>query len=221
MLLYQHHSKLNEGYNCCEIISDRCFEGSLKDITRKKRGEAESRLILNGDTLIPKDFSKDFLGSSKKKNDLGIFLSNKFMELHKTSQVLVVKIKDTVACNKTDIATESLIFHCNIEETDSKLIRHMINLCQYRYKKLIINTVDTDILKFAIAYSHKLVGYGVESYNFKFEMGDNVNVYNILQLRDTNGHVKCLALPFHHAFTGCDSTSIFYSQGNVNSWRGG
>ena len=52
-------------------------------------------------------------------------------------------------------------------------------------------------------------------------MGDNVNVYNILQLRDTIGYVKCLALPFHHAFTGCDSTSIFYSQGNVNSWRDG
>ena len=97
----------------------------------------------------------------------------KFIEFHKISQALVVIIMDTIASNKTDIATESLIFHSNIEEADSQLPNHSINLCQHRYKKVIVNTVDTDVLILAIAYSHKLVEYGVESYAVKLEMRDN------------------------------------------------
>ena len=120
---------------------------------------------------------------------------------------MVVTIKDTVASNKTDIATESLIFH-----PDSKLIRHSINLCQHVFKKVIINTVDTDILRLAIAYSHEFVEYGVEPYIVKLEMRDDAKCYNILQLCNTIGHEKCLALSFFRAFTGCDSNSSFYRQ---------
>ena len=94
LLLYQHFSKLSEGYNRCEIISDRYFDGSLKEGTRKKRGEGGSRLIFNEETLIPKDFSENFPRNLKTKDDLSIFLSNKFMEFHKTSQVLITTIKD-------------------------------------------------------------------------------------------------------------------------------
>ena len=109
----------------------------------------------------------------------------KFMEFHKISQALVVNIKDTIASNKTDIATKSLIFHCNTEEADSQLISHSTNLCQHGYKKVIINTVDTDVLILAIGYSHELVEYGVESYIVKLEKRDNAKFHNILQLRDT------------------------------------
>ena len=149
MLLYQHFSKLSDGYNR-EIISDRYFEKSLKEGTRKKRGEGGSKPIFNGAAVIPQDFSKVVLRNSKNKADVAIFLLNKFLEFHKTSQVLVVSIKDTVASNKTDIAKESLIFHSNIEEADSKMIRHNINLFQHGYQKAIIKTLDTDFLSYCI-----------------------------------------------------------------------
>ena len=61
LLLYHHFSKPSEGGNRCEIISDRYFDGSLEEGTRKKRGEEASRLIFNGETLIPKDFSEHLL----------------------------------------------------------------------------------------------------------------------------------------------------------------
>ena len=88
--------------------------------------------------------------NSQNKDDVGIFLLNKFLEFHKTSQDLVVSIEDIIASNKTDTATESLTFHSNIEEADSKLIRHNINLCQHNYKKAIIKTLDTDVLSYCI-----------------------------------------------------------------------
>ena len=60
-----------------------------------------------------------------------------------------------------------------------------------------MNTVDTDFLIIAIAYSHKLVECGVESYIVKLKMRDEGKFYNILQLRDINCHQKCLALLFY------------------------
>ena len=117
--------------------------------------------------MISKNFSANFSRKSRNKDDLSIFLSNKSIE---SSQVLVVKIKHTVASNKTDIATESFIFHCNIEAADSKLITHNKILCEHGYKKVIINTVYTDVLTLAIAYSHQLVEYCVESHNVKLAM---------------------------------------------------
>ena len=69
LLLYHHFSKPSEGGNRCEIISDRYFDGSLEEGTRKKRGEEASRLIFNGETLIPKDFSEHFLRNSKTKKN--------------------------------------------------------------------------------------------------------------------------------------------------------
>ena len=65
LLLYYHFSKPSEGGNPCEIISDRYFDGSLEEGTRKKRGEEASRLVFNGETLISKDFSEHFLRNSK------------------------------------------------------------------------------------------------------------------------------------------------------------
>ena len=136
--------------------------------------------------MIPKDFSEEVFRNSKNKDGLVSYdLVVAFMEFHKISQVLVVNIKDTIPSNKTDIATESFIFHSNIEEEDSQLISHSINLCQHGYKKVIINTVDTYVLILAIAYSHKLAEYGVDSYIVKVELRDNAKFHNILQLRDT------------------------------------
>ena len=47
--------------NCerCKIVVDRYFEGSLKEGTRNKRGAGRSKLIFNGESLMPKDFSSN------------------------------------------------------------------------------------------------------------------------------------------------------------------
>ena len=63
----------------------------------------------------------------------------------------------------------------------------------------------------ATAYSHKLGKYGGESI---LSSSKCIKVYKILQLLDTIWHEKCLALPFFHAFTGCNSACSFYCRGN-------
>ena len=131
--------------NCerCKIVVDRYFEGSLKEGTRNKRGAGRSKLIFNGESLMPKDFSSNFLANSENKENLNIFLAKKFGDFHKnSSQVLVVTLNDGVCSNKEYVFTEELIAYCNVEEVGARLIRHGINFLNrgiktYSYVQLI------------------------------------------------------------------------------------
>ena len=123
--------------NCerCKTVADRYFEGSLKEGTRNKRGAGGSKLIFNGESLMPKDFSSNFLANSKNTENLNIFLVKKFVDFHKnSSQVLVVTLNDGVCSNKEYLFTEEFIAYCNVEEADARLIWHGINLSKQGYK---------------------------------------------------------------------------------------
>ena len=69
--------------NVAKIVADRYFEGSLKERTRNNRGARGSKLIFNGESLMPKDFSSNFLANSENKENLNIFLAKKFGDFHK------------------------------------------------------------------------------------------------------------------------------------------
>ena len=91
---------MSKNYERCEIVADGYFEGSLKEGTRNSRGVGGSKLIFNGESLMPKDFSSN-LANSENKENLNIFLAKKFVDFHKnSSQVLVVTLNDGVSGNK-------------------------------------------------------------------------------------------------------------------------
>ena len=83
--IYRIIMLMSKNYQRCEIVADRCFEGSLKEGTRNNRGARGSKLIFNGESLMPKDFSSNFLANSENKENLNIFLAKKFVDFHKNS----------------------------------------------------------------------------------------------------------------------------------------
>ena len=76
---------MSKYYERYEIVADRYFEGNWKEGTRKNRGVGGSKLIFNGDFLMPKDFSSNFLANSENKENLNIFLAKKFVRFRKNS----------------------------------------------------------------------------------------------------------------------------------------
>ena len=161
---------MSKNYQRCEIVADRYFEGSLKEGTRNNRGARGSKLIFNGESLMPKDFSRNFLANSENKENLNIFLAKKFGDFHKnSSQVLVVTLNDGVCSNKEYIFTEELIPYCNVEEADARLIQHGINLSKQGYKNILIHTVDSDVFLLSIAYANKMIENGAEFINVNRE----------------------------------------------------
>ena len=159
---------------------------------------------------MPKVFRSNFLATSENKENLNIFLAKKFVDFHKnSSQVLVVTLNDGVCSSKEYVFTEELIAYCNVEEADARLIRYGINLSKQGYKNILIHTVDSDVLLLSIAYANKMMENGTEFINVNLGTGLDAKTYDFIQLRDRIG----LALPFFHAFTGCDTTSSVYRYG--------
>ena len=105
-----------------------------------------------------------------------------------------------------------------MEGADPRLIRHGINLSKQGYKNIVIHTVDSDVLLLLIAYANKMIENETEFINVNIRTGLHARTYDVIQLRDMIGHHRSLALPFFHAFTGCDITSSFYRYGKCKFW---
>ena len=202
---------MSKNYERCEIEADRYFEGSLKEETRNNREARGSKLIFNGTSLMAKDFSGNILANR--------FLAKKFVDFHKnSSQVLIVTLNDGICSIKEYVFTEELIAYCTVQEADARLIRHGINLSKQGYKNILIYKVDSDVLLLSTAYGNKMIENGTEFINVNLGTGLDAKTYDVIQLRDMIGHHRSLALPFFHAFTGCDATSSFYRYGKCKFW---
>ena len=60
--------------------------------------------------------------------------------------MICITYNDTVISNDNNVLNENLITACASEETDSRIIRHAINLRVNDYKKVSIQTVDSDVV---------------------------------------------------------------------------
>ena len=78
---------------------------------------------------------------------------------------------------------------------------------------VVIKTADTDCLIIGLGCKDKFHN----SINIWFEVGtqNNVRLISLNQLYSHIGEKICKALPFYHAFTGCDYTSSFSRRGKV------
>ena len=77
-----------------------------------------------------------------------------------------------------------------------------------------VRSVDTDVILILLAFSFmkkfKLISDDVKVW-CDFGTGDKRKTVSIHLLYEALGEGICLALPFFHAFTGCDSTTSFYN----------
>ena len=108
---------------------------------------------------------------------------------------------------------------CYYEEADSRICIHVQDALQKGAHNILVSTVDTDVIVILVgAYFtfydkfpdvNIYVGFGTGKY-FKY--------YNINNICQNLGSATSRALPFFHAFTGCDTTSQFLGKGKKSAW---
>ena len=106
---------------------------------------------------------------------------------------------------------------CQTEEADHKLVRHMIQCVSGGIKQVVIRTVDTDVLVLLIANRHYAGHFESNVYAY-FGIGTNKCYYDINAIALQLGENTCQAMPFFHAFSGCDCVSSFFNQGKCKIW---
>ena len=73
--------RLGSDFDRIDIVFDRYFENSLKEDTRKGRGQG-TRLLFNENTDIPADMIDNFLKNSENKKNLNEFFARKMIKMH-------------------------------------------------------------------------------------------------------------------------------------------
>ena len=138
---------MSRGYNRCGFVTGRYLIGSLKEGTRKKRGDDSSTMQFTGDTQFPSNFG-DFLSNSVNKYNLNQFLAHKFLVFHgeNSSLKFVVTLNNTILTNVNDLLVQTDINYCTAEEGARRLIRHAIYEAVNGLENIAIRTVDSDVL---------------------------------------------------------------------------
>ena len=127
-MTFYHVQSLTSSFDRVDLVSDRYFEQSLKEDTRKGRGMG-SKFVFTGNTKLPNKMAEDFLMNSANKNNLNEFLAKKFHHLYRGDQIYLLSHCDSVLTNHSEQTYDQgvSIKKCQSEETNQRVIRHTLH----------------------------------------------------------------------------------------------
>ena len=187
-----------------DIVWDQYLLNSLKEHTRKVRGEGTRRRVLEN-TVIPKNWA-GFLRNNDNKKELFCFLAEKISKLSSGSkEIYTTHLDDVLTAHEPDDCTDE-IKSCNHEEADTQMLLHVAHATKHGHQKVSIRTVNTDVVVLAIAQIQNLQ---ISELWIEFGTGKHYRFIPAHSVALSMGPERASALPFFHAFTGCDTTSAF------------
>ena len=126
-------------FNTCDVITDRYFEGSLKEGTREDRGSGTGVIVTFDDSSeIPSNFISRLLSYVANKTNLNKYLANKLPTYHEGKQsILCVTFGDSIVSNSEVLLSETDINQCSSEEANPRIVRHVINPAKKGYTKKV------------------------------------------------------------------------------------
>ena len=137
---------MSSEYSCVDIISDRHFNNSLKNLTRNGRGHGRKSLF-NDDTPQTSK-ANDSLNNDNKKR-LNLYCADKFQSYQEDATSFNVTKGESVLFNPT--LDESISIN-TAKEADQKLVHYIIQCMRGGVKRCVVRTVDTNVVISLIAY---------------------------------------------------------------------
>lgn len=195
-----------------DVVWDRYFPGSLKDSARSKRGKGVRRQV-RPNTRIPGNWAA-FLRVDENKEELFHYLAEQLTTIRSEHGKVVSTKGETVVFNneRDDIAD---LAPCKHEEADTRLLLHAADAAKRSYTKVMIRTVDTDVVVISIAKFHHI---SLSELWIDFGVGKHRRYLPAHDISRSIGQEKSKALLAFHAFTGCDQTSSFAHHGKKTAW---
>ena len=144
--------------------------------------------------------------SNENKAELFLFLAHQIKDINIEGKQIISTAEDVVSSSPID--TKGLA-RCSHEEADTRLLLHVAQGFRCGFDKVIIRTVDTDVVILSIANFHQLcltelwISFGAGKHHYIPSHQIAVNL----------GEEKCRDLTFFHVFTGCDTVSAFSGKG--------
>lgn len=171
---------------------------------------------------VPRNW-KDFLRVDRNKQELFKFLAQCVTSVD-SGQKQVISSHGTNVLSSLPRGDVSIMAPSTHEEADTRIFLHAADAVQCGFSRIIVRTVDTDVLVLAVSLVHKLQDGVEQSIELWVDFGTGANLryiaaHEIANALDSNG---ALALPAFHAFTGCDTVSCFYGKSKntaLDTWN--
>ncbi|KAL7395390.1 hypothetical protein ABVT39_015644 [Epinephelus coioides] len=197
-----------------DLVWDRYLSESLKAATRAKRGEGMQRRVV-GSAPIPRNW-QSFLRVDSNKTELFTLLSDALLvEFVQDNKQLVVR-NGVEVLSKPPLQDLSSIAPCTHEEADSRMLLHVAHAARNGHQKIMIQTVDTDVVVLAGAVAQGL--QPEDELWLAFGTGKGFQYLAAHEIAAGLGPEKAHALSVFHALTGCDTVSSFAGHGKKTAW---
>ena len=132
-----------------DLVWDRYIEDSLKSTARVKRGKGVRRRVVAGG-VIPGNW-QNFLHVDKNKTELFSFLSKALLKAfnHEGKQLVITDGESILS--KPLLHDPDSLSPCSHEEADSRMLLHANHAALNGHLKILIRTVDTDVVALSVS----------------------------------------------------------------------
>ena len=118
--------------------------------------------------------------------------------------------------SKPPLEDLTLLAPCNHEEADSRMLLHISHAATQGHHKILIRTIDTDVIVLAASMVHGLQS-GDKLWS-AFGTGKSFRYFAAHEIAAGLGPEKARAFPIFHALTGCGNVSSFAGNGKKIAW---
>ena len=152
------------------------------------------------------------------KTQLFKFLSNALFKYFSQEEKQLVITDGELVLSKPPLHDDHLVSlsPCSHEEADSHMLLHANHTAHHGHHKILIRTVDTDVVVLAVSVAEGL-GPEYELW-LAFGTGKHFRYLAAHEMASGLGPKKAQALPMFHALTGCNTVSSFVGHGKKTVW---
>ena len=150
-----------------DIVWNEYVEASLKATTRHKCGRGVQQRVAPGNKL-PRNWM-EFLRNGRNKQELFRLLAQCAASIHSgEKQVVSSHVQGVLSTLPLDDV--SRLAPCTQEEVDTRLILHVADAVKSGFVRIVVRSVDTDVLALAVALLQKLQEQTQESIQLWFKV---------------------------------------------------
>ena len=112
------------------------------------------------------------------------------------------------------------MLQCNHEEADTRIVIHVTHDLQTGCTRVLVRTVDTDVLVIMVGKFGRLVEECSEA-DIWIAMGTgrNFTYISVNRVCSALGEIRSRCLPVFHALSECDTTSSFCGKAKRSAWQ--
>ena len=140
--------------------------------------------------------------------------------LENTARTYITAWADNVTTNGPDVLCNPSLDISRLapdhEEADTRMMLHLADAYSEGFRKFLLRTVDTNVVVLSVAAAAKLK---IQELWIAFGTGKHLRYIPAHEIAVSLAPSKSQALPFFHAFTGCDTVSAFHTKGKKTAWE--